>query len=130
VRLAVALAAIGLVANAPAAPSPRTPLTVGEVIEGQEGLIGKRVSVQGRLSKCWKRSCGLYGPDPMGHERFLSIGPSPAFDASVAKLEGRNVEIEVTVTDDCMPPAGEPDLIVACADRARTLINPELLRTL
>jgi hypothetical protein len=128
-KTAIALAALGALANAPAVPSPRTSLSVYEVIALQATLIGKRVAVHGRLSDCRGLSCSLSGVDPKGNKRFLSIGPDLDFDAQVARLGGRKVEIEVTVTDECMPDI-DPNIIPLCADRASTLIDPVLVRAL
>lgn len=104
-------------------------LSVYQVIAGQSELKGKRVVIQGRISECHRQSCVLFGDDPQGLERFLSIGRSASFDVAVRGLGGRTVEIEARVQADCMPFA-DPEILPVCADRSDTLADPKLVRVL
>ncbi|MBX3561558.1 MAG: hypothetical protein KF780_07050 [Sphingomonas sp.] len=100
-----------------------------DVIYGQRDLIGTRIVVRGRLSRCQPLSCVLHGVDENGRERFLSIGFSEAFDAVARRYGGRTVEIEAQLTDRCLP-SRDPDIITACADRPATLADPIFIRLL
>lgn len=109
-------------------PRPsRAALSVIEVIDGQEDLIGRRVVIRGVLSECQRLSCVLVGEDGNGRERFLSIGSSAAFDAAARSHSGRTVEIEARLTDVCLP-VPDPDVIPVCADRSSTLADPVFIR--
>jgi hypothetical protein len=125
------LAALALSAGGSASPAPEASasqvLSVIDVIERQRDLIGTRVVVRGRLSRCQHLSCGLHGTDANGRERYLSIGRSPAFDTVAPRYADRTVEIEVRLTDVCLPDV-DPDIIVACADRPGTLADPIFIR--
>jgi hypothetical protein len=125
------LAALALGAGASALPpterSSSAALSVVDAIERQHDLLGTRVVIRGTLSRCQRLSCGLNGTDRNGHERYLSIGRSPAFDRVAPRYAGRTVEIEVRLTDVCFPDV-DPDIIVACSDRPGTLADPIFIR--
>ncbi|MBL0916782.1 MAG: hypothetical protein IBJ13_15160 [Sphingopyxis sp.] len=105
--------------------SPEAPLSVVEVIQHSQSLVGKRVIVEGIISECQPLSCGLEGLGEDGRKRYLSLERDDGFDDSVRSLAGRSVRIEATVTDTCMPNI-DPDVIVMCTDRPPTLVSPAL----
>ena len=104
-------------------------LSVSEVIQRQDELVGSRLLVRGRLSACRPLSCSLSGPDRNGRERFLSIGRSASFDSMSQRAAGEMVEVEARLTDICLPSV-DPDIIVACTDRPGTLADPIFIRAL
>lgn len=126
--LALASAACASAQGGPERPAGRA-FSVAEVIYRQQALIGTRVVIRGRLSRCQPLSCTLHGKDGNGRERFLSIGRSAVFDAAAGRYSGRSVEIEALLTDHCLADP-DPDLIALCADRASTLVDPIFLRAL
>jgi hypothetical protein len=126
------LAALALGADGSALPpadrsSSAAAMSVFEVIERQHDLLGRRVVIRGTLSRCQHLSCGLHGTDRNGHDRYLSIGRNPAFDAVAPRHAGRTVEIEARVTDVCLPDV-DPDIIALCSDRPGTLADPIFIR--
>lgn len=109
-------------------PAEGGSFSVSDVIARQSQLIGKRINIHGELRGCQGLSCGL-SEEQEGAERYLSIGISEEFDASVQELVGHRIEIRATVTGRCMSSL-DPDTIVACSDRPETLAYPVLIRPL
>jgi hypothetical protein len=94
-------------------------LSVSDVIQRQDELVGSRLVVRGRLSACQPLSCSLSGQDRNGRERFLSIGRSASFDSMSHRAAGNMVEIEARLTDICCPAWTRTSSLLAPIGRAR-----------
>lgn len=95
--------------------------SVQYVVEHRNDLAGQKINVVGTLTSCQPLSCNL-----SNGEYHLSIGPSEDFDDAAARYIGEEVVVSATFTGDCVsdPQAG---VFAVCADRSRTLANPELI---
>ena len=107
------------------------------MIENQDDLDGKTVTVRGWVQNCERLSCGLHdsraeyrrnlspepvpGPgDPHGLGFHLSIGASQWFDEEAALNAPSYVVMTARVDTRCMN-VPKDGLIAACTDRPNTL---------
>ena len=142
-RLSLALAALAMTSCITSSPAGRV-WSVRQVIENQDALDGRVITVRGWVRYCERLGCALYdsraeerldrdpdrgpGPgDPYGLGFHLSIGGYPWFDEQ-AHLNAPSYVVMVAKVDGrCMNDPKE-GIIAACTDRPDTLVPIRILR--
>jgi hypothetical protein len=106
------------------------PLSVREIVENAEALDGQEIVVSGWLDRCDRLSCVIYSSaNEVGKDwaYFLSIGPSPWFDAFAKRAAPGRIILRARFKDRCVSdPATQT--IELCTDRATTLEAISLVR--